>query len=277
MSASPETKIVFELSGSGAAPADMEPETPISTTPTPTSSDTGLFTSSDSLSAGSVIAGLSICLLVAVGIIILKSIKQPKMRTSGVSKNFNLNKGIFKKFGIFAFFVLASGAIIPNFLPESESASALIPEGATTVELTAGAGGTLTAGTTIAGKTGKLVHEKETLTCKVTCNIYISTATANNNMNFGGDTSKGWIGAKSGSTKSALALNTWGYTTSVSGTPSATSAIWSVVPAKGNESIIITNLEADKAFEITFGAYVNGEIPTGSYTNTVVYTAIKPV
>lgn len=275
MSASPETKIVFELSGSGASPADMEPAVTPSQQ-TPTSSDTGLFTSSDSLSAGSVIVGLSICLLVAVGIIALKSINQPKMRTSGVSKNFNLGKGIFKKFGIFVLFIFASGAILPNFLPNPESVSALVPEGATAVELTTGTEGTLTAGTTIAGKTGKLAHEKEALTCKTACDIYISTATTNNGLYFNGDITKGWIGAKSG-TKSALTVNTWGYATAVSGTPSATASIWSVIPAKGNEAKVVNNLEAGKTFEITYGAYVNGDIPTGSYSNTVVYTAVKPV
>ncbi|MBR3368428.1 hypothetical protein IKG45_01405 [Candidatus Saccharibacteria bacterium] len=274
MSASPETKIIFELSGSGASPADMEPATP--SQQAPTSSDTGLFTASDSLSAGSVIVGLSICLLIAVGIIALKSIKQPKMRTSGVSKNFNLGKGIFKKFGIFVLFILASGAILPNLLPESESASALIPEGATTIELTTGSGGKLTAGTTIAGKTGKLAHEKEALTCKSECDIYISTATSGNSLYYNNDTTKGWIGAKSGA-KSALAINTWGYATSVSGVPSATASIWSVIPAKGNEVKVVSNLEANKEFEITYGAYVNGDIPTGSYSNTIVYTAVKPV
>ena len=179
MSASPETKITFELSGSGADPAAMEPQTPTPTptteTATPGSSDTGLFTASDSLSAGSVIAGLSICLLVAASIVIFKNIKQPKMKTSGVSKYFNLGKGIFKKFGIFILFVLATGAILPNFLPEDESASALIPTNATTVEMTAGANGAISGQATLSGTTGKLAFAKETLTCTSACSIYMSS------------------------------------------------------------------------------------------------------
>ncbi len=278
MSASPETKITFEFSGSGANPESMvKPQTPTPTTetPTPTSSDTGLFTSSDSLSAGSLIVGLSICLLVAASVVIFKNIKQPKMKTSGVSKNFSLNKGIFKKFGIFILFVLATGAILPNFLPEEESASALIPEDAVTVALTAGANGSLTGEATLSGTTGRLAFAKETLTCTDACSIYMSSATTNNNLNFGGDTTKGWIAAKSG-TRSALALNTWGYAVKASETPAATASIWSVVPAKGNEVIIANNLEAGDSVEVTFGAYANNTIPTGSYTNTIVYTAVKP-
>ena len=275
MSASPTTKISIELNGSGADPTTIDDTTP--STVTPTSSDTGLFTSSDSLSAGSVIAGLSICILVATGIVVFKTIKQPHMKTSNISKNFHIGKGIFKKFGGFIFFFLALGAILPNFIQNSESASALIPEDAITVELTTGSEGSLVAGATISGETGKLAHESETLTCASVCDIYISTATSNNSLNFGGDTKKALIGPKSG-TKSALALNTWGYATEVPGdTPSATATIWSVVPAKGNEVKVISNLEANKEFEITYGAYVNNKIPTGTYTNTIVYTAVKPV
>lgn len=273
MSASPETKITFELSGSGANPTSMGTTTPTATT-TPTSSDTGLFTASDSLSAGSVVIGFSICLLAAVSLIVLKSIKQPKMHTANISKNFNLKKGIFKKFGIFAIFLLASGIILPNFLPEDKSASALIPEGATTVELTAGANGALSGEATLSGTTGRLAFAKETLTCKSACSIYISAATTNNNLNYANDTTKGWIAAKSG-TKSALSVNTWGYAIDAPATPAATSAIWSVVPAKGNEARIVNNLEAGKSTEITFGAYANNSVPAGSYSNTVVYTAIK--
>ena len=272
MSASPETKITFELSGSGANPTSMETTTPA--TPTPTSSDTGLFTASDSLSAGSVILGFSICFLVAVSLIIFKSIKQPKMRSANISKNFNLDKSIFKKFGIFALLLLASGIILPNFLPEDKSASALIPEGSTTVELTAGGNGSLSGEATLSGTTGRLAFAKETLTCESACSIYISAATTNNNLNFGNDTTKGWIAAKSG-TKSALSINTWGYAIDAPATPSASSTIWSVVPAKGNEALIVNNLAAGKSAEITFGAYANNSIPAGSYSNTVVYTAIK--
>lgn len=273
MSASPETKITFELSGSGANPTSMGTTTPTATT-TPTSSDTGLFTASDSLSAGSVVIGFSICLLAAVSLVIFKSIKQPKMHAANISKNFNLKKGIFKKFGIFAIFLLASGIILPNFLPEDKSASALIPEGATTVELTAGANGALSGEATLSGTTGRLAFAKETLTCKSACSIYISAATTNNNLNYANDITKGWIAAKSG-TKSALSVNTWGYAIDAPATPAATSAIWSVVPAKGNEARIVNNLEAGKSTEITFGAYANNSVPAGSYSNTVVYTAIK--
>ncbi len=273
MSASPETKITFELSGSGADPASMDPQTP--TTTTPGSSDTGLFTASDSLSAGSVIAGLSICLLVAASIVAFKTIKQPKMRTSNVSKNFNLGKGIFKKFGIFILFFLATGAILPNFLPEDESASALIPSDAVTVELTAGANGALSGQATLAGTTGKLAFAKETLTCTSACSIYMSTATTNNDLSFNGDVTKNWITAKSAG-KTALTVNTWGYAIKAPATPAATASIWSVVPAKGNEAVIASNLEAGGSVEITFGAYANNAVPAGSYTNTVVYTAVKP-
>ena len=274
MSASSETKITFEIKGTGASPSSMESTT---STTVPGSSDTGLFTSSDSLSAGSIIAGLSICFLVTAGIIALKSVKQPKMRTSGVSKNFNLKKGLFKKLGIFAFFILASGIALPNFLPESESASAIDGAEDTTGSLTftaEGAGKGLSGSTTITGKTGALAFVKQKLTCSLACDIYLSTAAQNTDMYYGGDTTKPWIKASGSAVKSTLSLNTWGYALNAPTTPSATSSIWSVVPANDGKGKNIGSLDANGTLTVTFGAYVNNEIPAGSYSNTVVYTAI---
>lgn len=275
MSASGETKIVFELSGTGTPVSEMETT---STTTTPGSSDTGIFTNTDGSLKSSAVIGGAICALAVIAIVFARYMKSPHAKHAILTRDFGIHdkEGISKKFGIFGGFfvlaILASGAILPNLLPEAESASAA------DLAVTLGSeetGGALTTSGKISQTGSTFIKITEDVTCSVACTIKINTPSVNSNsLNLDGKTDQGYIKPTSGtsSAKTALGENQWGYTTGTS-TPTAAGKVWATVPTTATQ--VGTTTESNKTLKVTYGANVSGKIPTGSYSNTIVYTAIS--
>ena len=128
--------------------------------------------------------------------------------------------------------------------------------------------------------------------------LYISTSSANTGLYKGGDTSVSpYIAQSAGSltTPVQLAVNTWGYATNkdnasagsdtggTAGTPGATitkdSAYYVGVPAEGSSNLLYTNSAPttgvdQQVLSVYYGVNANTGLSSGSYTNTVQYTAI---
>lgn len=275
MSASGETKIVFELSGAGKPASEM---TPTNTTTTPGSSDTGIFTNTDGSLKPSAIIGGAICALTIIAIIAIRYAKTPHAKRAFLTKDFGIHdkEGISKKFGIFGGFfvlmILASGAILPNFLPETKSASAA------DLAVTLGSetsNGQLTASGIIKSSGDTFIKISEDLSCTVTCTVSISTPAVNKNtLNLNGKVDQGYISPVAGTStaKTALGENQWGYTTGTA-TPTAAGKIWATVPTTATQ--IGTTTASNNTMKITYGINVNNKIPNGSYSNTILYTAVS--
>lgn len=121
--------------------------------------------------------------------------------------------------------------------------------------------------------------------------LYISTGsnnvTAGNRLNLNGDlAATNFLAATSGSMNNPATLdsNSWGYALSGgnfnhNGNMADSTNLYSAMPLKGSEQLIKTRSSAAPAPDgditnIYYGVKANASMPAGSYSNTVIYTAI---
>ncbi|MBR1874944.1 InlB B-repeat-containing protein [Candidatus Saccharibacteria bacterium] len=107
-------------------------------------------------------------------------------------------------------------------------------------------------------------------TCPKGAYVYINTSSSNNSLTrTGSDTGVKTIDAVAGNT--GLTDNTWGY--KVSGNA------FSAVPVSSSPAVLYTStgVESNTPINLQYGVKVDNNIPSGTYTNDVVYTvAVKP-
>lgn len=281
----PGTKLQLTLTGQGADPNSM-PSTPISSSQTSTP-DTGFFTISDSNSATPFMIGGAICALAVLSVILLKLKKSNHL---SVRHGFKIRdqKLLLRRFGIFAgsflFAFLGASLIAPNFLKPNESASALEATNAIAITTGSSQSGNVLNMTKSLSSTPTMASASEIVSVTNSTTrgytLYLSTATASNNLNYNEDATKGYIAPTSGTitAKKSLELNRWGFAVGATEAQvDSNSTVFSAVPAVGNEVAVKKTTSATSAGDqttILYGAYINNTIPAGDYYNTILYTAI---
>ncbi|MBQ3306456.1 hypothetical protein IJH02_03450 [Candidatus Saccharibacteria bacterium] len=193
-------------------------------------------------------------------------------------------------FGVAFFVTFLSSS---HFMPVSESSAETTGDYYANITNTGSIDISLVATPDGIGKVGK-----DTLTVDTNATsgykLYLSTvSTAPNNMLYLSTDDTTGLTATTGSiaTPSKLAPNTWGYAPSRS-TPSDTavsytdaaadavtgSAVFIGVPEYGDENIIYTNdtptVSGSNTIDVYYGVNASTALPSGEYSNTVVYTAI---
>lgn len=297
----PGTTIQLTLTGQGADPSTMTPTTPSNPTPTPstpaqsdsstTIPDTGFFTSESSSVAPLFLGGI-ICFVVIFALVFAFLRREKRRFAFAKSFNYQKSKSAFKNFGIFAGFLILSmlslGTILPNFLSESDSASAFSTNNAISITTGSFQTNNIIPMSVAISETGSMAvgGEEITVTSSTTSGytLYLSTGTGTENrLYLDGQSSAGYISPASSTTTSptSLGLNQWGFATNIDTTTAYQNpAKWAAVPTYGNEVILKQSTAATEANDktnIVYGAYVNNTIPAGTYSNTVLYTAIANV
>lgn len=135
--------------------------------------------------------------------------------------------------------------------------------------------------------TGTVVKVESSLTAQTASSggyqLYVSTdsnATGGNRLYIGGDTSAAYISPNHDSSgddiafgsEDTLSSNSWGFTIN---SDKYENGQFAAVPIMGNEALIKnTNVAGEDEIPIYFGVNVNTNVPSGTYTGSIIYTII---
>ena len=232
--------------------------------------------------------------------------------TKGSFPKSNLIVRVFSSFAVFSFAFLVSYLASSNFAPISNSDATgginIVTNGLYYANITSSGSIDLSINSTPdgaynLGKDSLSISTNSTLGYK----LYISTSdhssdspalsstTLANSLINTTDSTK-YVSPSTGtiSTPTLLETNTWGYTTSRSTSSDASTTytktdaaptqaeggqlIWRAVPIYGSEDLFYSNTSpstsSTNSVDVYYAANVSTALPSGEYTNTVVYTAI---
>lgn len=288
----PGTRLLLTLNGDGANPASMPCVSgEVQEEQAPVVPDTGFFSNSESGNVSPFLVSGTIIFAVAVLSMVALTVIRSRNRLN-FAKSFRIDnpKLICKKLGIFTGFFaiafLAISAIMPNLLKSVDSASALETDNSLAITTGSSVHGNVINMATIISDNPSMAFGSETVTVtSATSNgysLYLSTDNDraphlyyNNNGSCGG-----YIRPTDAtlSTKASLQPNQWGFAVDVNNESIIrNTAIWAGVPRYGHEVMIkqINSSTPDGSeTTVSYGAWVNNQIPAGNYENTVIYTAI---
>lgn len=290
--ASSLTPVSLGTSESEPTPEKPEPERPAPVVPSTSSTpNTGFFTSDGTLTSAPFYIFIFVIISI-IAVIVSRYRKNPHAhhdytlyddsrlalhdyRSNG--KRLALTIG-----GAFSIFFLF-GLLLPEFIePTEDSASAI--DNYLDVSLksshVSGSASLKDSSTTLALATQTITSSTSSF------DLYVNVAEDGKNGNYlflDGNTEKGYIAPTSGTQKSkkSLAIGEWGFTTSPYETAKNNGAIWSAVPLYGVISAvnkIHSTSDSSTSLTIVYGAYASSSrTPSGSFTNTVIYTATTGV